>query len=347
MARFDAAESADQSTDCAVGPSTPNLQLPTPKVNSLEIRSWELGVDGPTADSVPARSVRARGRPRSTPLRETVPRPERSMPATSRSALIASRGAISRRPTAASTPTIRRTIFQRKCEPRTRMRMSGPASAISSPSTCTSVDFTSASSSVNPRKSFMPTKSRGSLPHRADVERLLDPPHERLAERRPAPRDLVDVAARHRVVSRVETVRHFVDGDDVDVGGQLVVQLSPQLLRGCGRVDVEVRDLPDGVHAGVGPPGPIQLEFPRPERLAYRPVDLSLDRAGVLLNLPARVPGACVFDQQLEACHQERRSWSTRTSRRTSARGATRTACTPALLASPGMTMARPAIMPS
>ena len=75
-------------------------------------------------------------------------------------------------------------------------------------------------------------EERGSFPHRADVERLLDPPDERLAECGPAPRDLVDVAARHGVVARVEAVRHLVDGDDVDVGGQLVVQFSPQLLRG-------------------------------------------------------------------------------------------------------------------
>ena len=44
------------------------------------------------------------------------------------------------RPTSTRTPTIRRTIFQRKCEPCMRMKMSDPLSKTSTASTLTLVD---------------------------------------------------------------------------------------------------------------------------------------------------------------------------------------------------------------
>ena len=71
----------------------------------------------------------------------------------------ASAGFISPRPTAASTPTMRRTIFQRKCDPCTRMRTSAPASTSSRRSSTTTVDFSSGSSSEKAAKSCRPTNA--------------------------------------------------------------------------------------------------------------------------------------------------------------------------------------------
>ena len=90
--------------------------------------------------------------------------------------------------------------------------------------------------------------------HRVRVEVVLDPPDERLRERRAAPRDLVDVAARHRVVPRMKAVPHLVDAQDVDVGRQRVVDRAAcSVSAGSVGVDVEVRDLGERVDAGVGP----------------------------------------------------------------------------------------------
>src|SRR5450756_2624148 len=57
------------------------------------------------------------------------------------------------RPTSTRTPTIRRTIFHTKCDPVTRTRIRSPSSLSSSDPSCTSVDISSGSLSVNDRKS--------------------------------------------------------------------------------------------------------------------------------------------------------------------------------------------------
>jgi hypothetical protein len=116
-------------------------------------------------------------------------------------------------------------------------------------------------------------------------------------------RDLIEIAARHGVVPRVEAVRHLLDGDDVDVGWQLVVQLPAQRLGSHRRVELEVRDLRERVHAGIGPARAVELELAGLERFADGAVDLTLDRAGVLLDLPAAVARAGVLDQEAEARH--------------------------------------------
>ncbi len=106
----------------------------------------------------------------------------------------------------------------------------------------------------------MPTNARRGLAHPRDVERLPHPPDVRLGERGPAPRNLIQVAARDRVVARVKPVRHLRRREDVDVGRQLVVQPPPQRLGRQRRADVEVRDLAERVHAGVGAARSVELE---------------------------------------------------------------------------------------
>ena len=141
------------------------------------------------------------------------------------------------------------------------------------------------------------------LLHRRQVERLLDPPDVRFSERGPASRDVVQVASRSGVVPGVELVRRLLDGDDVDVGRQLVVDSAAQRLSVEVRVDVEVRDLRQRVDAGVGASRPVQLELRAAGRRADRPIDLALNRARVLLNLPAAVASARVLDEEPESRH--------------------------------------------
>ena len=62
-----------------------------------------------------------------------------------------------------------------------------------------------------------------------------------------------------------------------------------------------MRHLRERMHAGVGAAGTIQLELARTGSGRDRALDLSLDRARVLLHLPAAVPRAGVFNRQLEA----------------------------------------------
>ena len=69
------------------------------------------------------------------------------------------------------------------------------------------------------------------------------------------------------------------------------------------RVEVEVRDLRERVHAGVGAAGPVQLELRATRRRRDRAVDLALHRARVLLDLPAAVARAGILDEEFEARH--------------------------------------------
>ena len=62
------------------------------------------------------------------------------------------------RPTSASTPTTRRTIFQMKCDPLTRTSTRSPCSSIRIGSSATFVEPSSGSASVKERKSWSPEK---------------------------------------------------------------------------------------------------------------------------------------------------------------------------------------------
>ena len=57
----------------------------------------------------------------------------------------------------------------------------------------------------------MPTKAGAAVAHRADVERLLDPPDERLGERGAPAGDLIEVAACDGVVAGVKAMRTLID----------------------------------------------------------------------------------------------------------------------------------------
>src|SRR6266508_2088619 len=64
--------------------------------------------------------------------------------------------------------------------------------------------------------------------HRRKTERLLDPPHKRLREGRPAPRELIEITAGDSGMPGVKAVWRLDDGEDVDVVRQFVVQAPAQ-----------------------------------------------------------------------------------------------------------------------
>src|SRR5438874_391376 len=142
-----------------------------------------------------------------------------------------------------------------------------------------------------------------SLAHARNLERLLHPPDVAFRERRAAARDLIEVAARDRVVARVKAVRHLRRREDVDVRRQLVVDPPAQRLGGQRRRDVEVRHLRERVYACVGAAGSVQLEIPAAGHRPDGAIDFALHRSGVLLDLPAAVARPRVLDRQLVAGH--------------------------------------------
>src|SRR6185436_8561350 len=93
-----------------------------------------------------------------------------------------------------------------------------------------------------------------------------------------------------------------------DVGGECVVDPRAQRGRRQVRVELQMRHLPGRVDARIGPSGAVQLELVTPRRVAHRTFDLARNRLRVLLDLPAAVAAAVVFDQQLEAGHYASRA---------------------------------------
>src|SRR5690349_14088048 len=107
-------------------------------------------------------------------------------------------------------------------------------------------------------------------------------------------------------MARVEFVGCLVDGQDVDVAWELLVDTQTQRRRGHVGIKLEVRYLRERVHAGIGAAGAIELELAPPAHLADRPIQFALDRSRVRLYLPSTVPAAGVFDGELESRHDQR-----------------------------------------
>jgi hypothetical protein len=101
----------------------------------------------------------------------------------------------------------------------------------------------------------------------------------------------------------MEAVRHLLDRTDVDVGGKRVVDPVAQHRRRHVGIDVQVRDLRERVHAGIGPPRSIQLELASSGHVLDRTFEFPGYRPRVFLDLPATVFRAGVLDDQLEPRH--------------------------------------------
>src|SRR5262245_59656907 len=98
-------------------------------------------------------------------------------------------------------------------------------------------------------------------------------------------------------------MRDLVDGKDMNIGGKLVVDPAPQRLRRDVGVQLEMRNLSEGMDTGVRSSGTVQFELTAAGNLANRPIDLPLDGPGVFLDLPPAIPGAGVLDDELETGH--------------------------------------------
>ena len=142
--------------------------------------------------------------------------------------------------------------------------------------------------------------------HAVDVQGVLDPPDEGLAEGGATAGDLVEVAACHGVVSRMEAPGDLLDGQDVDVGRKVIVESVPQGDGGEARLQVEVGDLAESVDACVGAPRPVDLEVGAVRHRPHRRGQLPLDGAGVLLDLPSAVARPRELEDELEAAHLRR-----------------------------------------
>ena len=92
----------------------------------------------------------------------------------------------------------------------------------------------------------------GGRSHPRQVEILFHPPDKWLRECGAATGYLVDVAAAEGTVSRVKAVANRFDTQDIDVGGQCVIDAAAQDLRRDGGLDIEVSYLGQCVDAGIG-----------------------------------------------------------------------------------------------
>ena len=87
------------------------------------------------------------------------------------------------------------------------------------------------------------------------------------------------------------------------VGGELVVERPAQPLGRLPRLQVQVCHLLEGMHAGVRAAGAVGLEVAAARDPLEGLVEGALDGAGILLDLPAAVPGPHVLEIEAEASH--------------------------------------------
>ena len=134
--------------------------------------------------------------------------------------------------------------------------------------------------------------------HPAEVEFVLHPPDVPLAEGRPAAGDQVEIAPSPGHVAGMEARRRLLHLEDVDRGGEEVVETMEDLLQRETVRGVQVGDLGKGMDAGVGPAGPLDLHLP-PEELPGGIDQGPLDAPGVFLHLPAAVAGPVILQREL------------------------------------------------
>ena len=174
-------------------------------------------------------------------------------------------------------------------------------------STSTSVDGPSSAvvgRSANDWKSCMPTNARAAARMRVEIERLLDPPDVRLAQTPSAAArsDTGSGAPPRRAARGSDAARRRPQ--DVDVGRQLVVDAGGAACRRGSDVPTSrcATCASAWTPASVRP-DPYSSKSFRPVTVAHGAIDLALHGPRVLLDLPAAVARAGVFDRQLEAGH--------------------------------------------
>ena len=105
-------------------------------------------------------------------------------------------------------------------------------------------------------------------------------------------------------MTRVKAVRNLVDLADMDIGREHVVDSRAKRRGRHVRVQLQMCDLRERMHSGIGSSGAIELELSPSSHLADGLIDLPLHGSSVLLNLPPAVARAGVFDDELVAGHE-------------------------------------------
>ncbi len=148
---------------------------------------------------------------------------------------------------------------------------------------------------------------RGAV-HRDRVERPRDVPDvTALEHRRRAPHeDTIAIVPADRRMARVESVGDRLGKEDRHrLWPKMRVEPVAQLVARPFALKIEMRDLAERVHAGVGAPGAAERR-----RFAGQTVERLLDRllhrAPVRLALPADERSAVILDGQLEARHRRK-----------------------------------------
>src|SRR6516225_47161 len=106
-------------------------------------------------------------------------------------------------------------------------------------------------------------KQRRRPGHCLDVQLVFYPPYVFFCERLLAPRDLIKIHARDRIMAGVEIPRSALDAENRDVGWKKVVEAAPDRV---GRLTdfrsrLEMHDLRQGMHTRVGPAGALHFEI--------------------------------------------------------------------------------------
>ena len=138
--------------------------------------------------------------------------------------------------------------------------------------------------------------------HGVDIERFLYPPYGLFGKSLFARGNLIDVAARHRIVSSVKRTRHGLNPEHHDIGGQEIVQAS---LHFPGRdshlpIELDVNDLAKGMDAGIGSAGRLYFGvLLKHRRRSF--AQFSQQSARILLFLRTAVARPVVFEKQFES----------------------------------------------
>ena len=102
----------------------------------------------------------------------------------------------------------------------------------------------------------------------------------------------------------MEAVRHAIYGKDVNIGGKVVVDASSQRFGRQRLPQIQMRHLPQGVHARIRAAGAHEFERRIACQRADRGFEFALHRARILLLLPAAVFRSGIFDRELEPWHR-------------------------------------------
>ena len=151
-------------------------------------------------------------------------------------------------------------------------------------------------------KVVTPPQQRYRAAHGLDIEWFLYPPYGLFGESLFARGNLIDIAARYRIVSSVKRTRHGLNPQHYDICGQEIVQASLHFPRRHSNLSIQldVNNLAKGMDAGIGSACRLYLGV----LLKHRHCSFSQFAqysARILLFLRTAVARPVVFEKQFES----------------------------------------------